>query len=75
MSSIGHRRFQFIRQLHDFSENGRAHLLAVETDAEIIALKEMALEQQYFEVAASIVTEAKRRGFEIPVQSMTAKTL
>ncbi len=61
------RRTRFVDHLCILSERQRAHLLGIEDDAELSALKTSALDRQYFEVAASVAAEIKRRQNEVRV--------
>ncbi len=54
-------RLQFICHLFTFSERGRTHLLDIEGDDELAALKRVALDAQHFEMAAAIGAVIKRR--------------
>ena len=61
------KRVRFLDIIWPMSDRQRAHTLGVESDEELEHLKRVALEQQHFEMAASIVAEIKRRGHEVPV--------
>lgn len=62
------RRTKFLDTLKCMSERQRAHLLGVETSEELEALFQLALDQQWFEIAASVRTETRRRKIEIKVE-------
>lgn len=62
-----HRRKQFLDSLCVMSKRQRAHLLGVEDSTELEALFQVAIDQQWFELAASIRTETKRRASEVKV--------
>lgn len=62
-------RLRFIETLHGLDAIGRTRLLSIENDRELETLFSVALEEQWFEVAAEIKHEMKRRGRELPVKS------
>jgi hypothetical protein len=57
-------RLRFIRTLHGMPALDQKHLLSIESDEELRALKEVALQEQWFEVAAAIAKDIKRRTTE-----------
>jgi hypothetical protein len=60
---------RFVRRLQGMSPDEQANLLRIEHDEEVLALKESALADQYFEVAAACIAELKRRAGEQNVSS------
>lgn len=62
-------RRRFLQRLWGMSCLERTHLLSIEHDTEIRALFEACLAEQWFELAAEMKHEMKRRGREMPVSS------
>lgn len=61
-------RLLAIETLHGLSAIERTRLLSTEPDAELEALFRVAVDEQWFEVAAEIRHESRRRGRELKVK-------
>lgn len=54
-------RARFIGRLYGMTAPERRRLLGIETDAELVEIKHVALECQWFEIAAAVKIEQQRR--------------
>lgn len=64
---------RFVRSLQTLAPHEQAHLLRIESEDDLRDIKQAALNDQYFEVAAACATELKRRESEQNVTSPNAK--